>query len=128
RDGPGETADRAADLSRVATDLVGGDRARDFAGGVQRPHLKNPGRSEPVKRRRGFTLLEIMIALAITGMLMVALNTFIFSMGELWGRNSDLRLFDRHVRAVTRFVERELRSAALPPAAVEGQAPITVQE
>lgn len=81
-----------------------------------------------MKRRRGFTLLEIMVALAITGMLMVALNTFIFSMGELWGRNSDLRLFDRHVRAVTRFVERELRSAALPPAAVEGQAPIAVQE
>ncbi|MET0261291.1 MAG: prepilin-type N-terminal cleavage/methylation domain-containing protein [Rariglobus sp.] len=79
-------------------------------------------------RRRGFTLLEIMVALAITGMLMVALNTFIFSMGELWGRNSDLRLFDRHVRAVTRFLEHELNAAALPPAGVSSQAPITVQE
>jgi len=79
-------------------------------------------------RRRGFTLLEIMVALAITGMLMIALNTFIFSMGELWGKNTDLRLFDRHVRAVTRFVERELRAGALPPAGVADQAPITVQE
>lgn len=79
-------------------------------------------------KRRGFTLLEIMVALAITGMLMVALNTFIFSMGELWGRNTDLRLFDRHVRAVTRFLESEMRAAARPPTGVAKQAPIAVQE
>lgn len=79
-------------------------------------------------KRRAFTLLEIMVALAITGMLMVALNAFIFSMGELWGRNSDVRLFDQHVRAVTRFLEHELRAAARPPAADADTAPITVQQ
>ncbi|HSI09996.1 MAG: PilW family protein [Rariglobus sp.] len=79
-------------------------------------------------KRRAFTLLEIMVALAITGMLMVALNAFIFSMGELWGRNSDVRLFDQHVRAVTRFLEHELRAAARPPAASADEAPITAQE
>lgn len=78
--------------------------------------------------RRGFTLLETLIALALTGLLMVGLNTFIFSMGELWGRNTDLRLFDQHVRTVTRFLENELRTAALPPAGVANQAPIAVQE
>ncbi|CAM3066999.1 PilW family protein [Rariglobus hedericola] len=79
-------------------------------------------------KRRGFTLLETLVALALTGLLMVALNTFVFSMGELWGRNTDLRLFDQHVRAVTRFLERELHAAALPPAGVAEQAPIAVQE
>lgn len=79
-------------------------------------------------KRRGFTLLELLVALALTGLLMVALNTFVFSMGELWGRNTDLRLFDQHVRAVTRFLEHELRAAALPPAGVADQAPIAVQE
>jgi prepilin-type N-terminal cleavage/methylation domain-containing protein len=79
-------------------------------------------------RRRGFTLLEIMVALAITGMLLVALNAFIFSMGELWGRNSDVRLFDQHVRAVTRFIEHEFRAAARPPAASADTAPISVEE
>jgi prepilin-type N-terminal cleavage/methylation domain-containing protein len=79
-------------------------------------------------KRRAFTLLEIMVALAITGMLMVALNAFIFSMGELWGRNSDVRLFDQHVRAVTRFLEHEFRAAARPPAASAETAPITAQE
>lgn len=77
---------------------------------------------------RGFTLLETLVALALTGLLMVGLNTFVFSMGELWGRNTDLRLFDQHVRAVTRFLDHELRAAALPPAGVADQAPIAVQE
>lgn len=79
-------------------------------------------------KRRGFTLLETLIALALAGLLMVALNTFIFSMGELWGRNSDLRLFDQHVRAVTRFLEEQLRAATLPPAGDAETAPVTVQE
>jgi prepilin-type N-terminal cleavage/methylation domain-containing protein len=79
-------------------------------------------------KRRGFTLLETMVALALAGLLMVALNTFVFSMGELWGRNTDLRLFDRHVRAVTRFLDEELHAAALPPAGTADAAPITVQE
>ncbi|MFA6959327.1 MAG: prepilin-type N-terminal cleavage/methylation domain-containing protein [Opitutaceae bacterium] len=79
-------------------------------------------------KRRGFTLLETLLALALAGLLMVALNAFIFSMGELWGRNTDLRLFDRHVRAVTRFLEHELHAAALPPAGTADTAPITVEE
>jgi prepilin-type N-terminal cleavage/methylation domain-containing protein len=65
----------------------------------------------------GFTLLEMVIALALIAALMVALNTFIFSMTEIWGRNREPRLFDQHVRAVTRYLEAELRNAALPPAA-----------
>jgi prepilin-type N-terminal cleavage/methylation domain-containing protein len=79
-------------------------------------------------RRRGFTLLETLLALALAGLLMVALNTFIFSMGELWGRNTDLRLFDQHTRAVTRFLEHEFRAASRPPAGTAGQPPITVKE
>lgn len=78
--------------------------------------------------RRAFTLLEILLSLAIVGLMLVALNTFVFSMGEIWGRNSDVRLFEQHVRSVTRFLERELRSAALPPAARVGATPIAPQE
>jgi hypothetical protein len=53
----------------------------------------------------------VLIALAIVGLIMIAMNTFVFSMGELWGRGSEVRLFDLHVRNVSRFLERELRSA-----------------
>jgi prepilin-type N-terminal cleavage/methylation domain-containing protein len=72
----------------------------------------------------GFTLIEILIALALVALVLISLNTFIFSMGELWGRNTDVRLFDRHVRAVTRFLNHELRSATLPPSAQPNSAPI----
>jgi prepilin-type N-terminal cleavage/methylation domain-containing protein len=75
-----------------------------------------------------FTLIEILLALSLVGLVLVSLNTFIFSMGELWGKNQDVRLFEQHVRAVTRFLENELRTAAFPPAAVPGGTPITVQE
>jgi prepilin-type N-terminal cleavage/methylation domain-containing protein len=77
---------------------------------------------------RGFTLLEILLALALVALLLVALNTFVFSMAELWGKRADVRLFDQHVRAVTRFLEHELRAAVLPPAARPNSTPIALQE
>ncbi len=75
-----------------------------------------------------FTLIEILLALSLVALVLVGLNTFVFSMGELWGRNVDVRLFEQHTRAVTRFLEQELRVAALPPAARKGVAPIAPQE
>src|SRR5687768_9473221 len=87
------------------------------------------GGSGPTRQqRRAFTLLEILLALSLVGLVLVSMNTFVFSMGELWGRNSDLRLFDQHARAVTRFLERELRTAAFPPAGRAGAEAISVQE
>ena len=73
-------------------------------------------------------MLEILVAMAIVGLIMVGLNTFVFSMGELWGRNVDVRLFDQHVRNVTRFLEGELRTASLPPAGRGTAEPVTAQE
>lgn len=84
--------------------------------------------SVPSRRRGGFTLLEILMALALVALLLVSLNTFIFSMGELWGRNNDLRLFEQHARAVTRFLQEQLRVATLPPATKAGSTPVVGQE
>ncbi len=80
------------------------------------------------KLRRGFTLLEVLVAIGIVALVLVSMNTFVFSMGELWGKNTDLRLFELHVRNVTRFLERELGSAALPPFASATEQGISVQE
>ena len=76
----------------------------------------------------GFTLLEILLSLALVALLLMAMNTFVFSMSELWGQRTESRLFDQHVRAVTRFLERELRAASLPPAAQPNSTPIALQE
>lgn len=89
-----------------------------------RPASCQPRRS----RRAGFTLLEILLSLALVALMLVALNTFVFSMGELWGRGSDVRLFEQHTRAVTRFLDRELRSAVLPPSARANTQPLAMQE
>lgn len=79
-------------------------------------------------KSRAFTLLEVLLALTLVALLLVSMNTFVFSMGELWGQRTDIRLFDQHVRAVTRFLEHELRAAALPPAAQPNSTPIALQE
>ena len=75
---------------------------------------------------RGFTLLELLLSLALIGLMLVAMNQFIFSMGELWGRGTDVRLFDRHVRAVTRFVEKTLNPTAAPEA--RGTQALSIQD
>lgn len=77
--------------------------------------------------RRGFTLVEVMLSMALVALVLVGLNTFIFSMGELWGKGTDIRLFDQHVRAVTRFLQREMGRATLPPAGAVNSTPIGVQ-
>jgi prepilin-type N-terminal cleavage/methylation domain len=65
---------------------------------------------------RAFTLLEVLLALALLGSLLVALNIFIFTMAEVWGKGRDERLFAQHARAVAVHVEELLRQAALGPA------------
>ena len=85
-------------------------------------------RKSGFRYQSAFTLIEVLISLALVGMLLVALNAFVFSMGELWGRGTDQRLFAQHVRAVTHFLDAELRTAVLPPVARIGDTPITGQE
>jgi len=78
-------------------------------------------------RARAFTLIEVVLSIALVGLVLVGLNTFIFSMGELWGKNADVRLFDQHVRAVTRFLQREMIHATLPPTAAANSTPVGIQ-
>lgn len=63
---------------------------------------------------RGFTLLELLLALALMASLLAALFTFVFSMAEVWGHGAEQRLFEQHANAVTRHVDGMLRRAALP--------------
>jgi len=49
--------------------------------------------------------------------LMLTINTFLFSMTELWGGKRDQRLFDQHVRAATRLVRETLEQATAAPGA-----------
>ncbi len=75
-----------------------------------------------------FTLVEILLAVALLGAVLLALNLFVFSMGELWGRNAEQRLFDQHVRAVTRHVDSLFRRAVLAGPGPAGSAAIGPEE
>jgi prepilin-type N-terminal cleavage/methylation domain-containing protein len=79
-------------------------------------------------RTRAFTLIEVVLSMALVGLILVSMNSFVFSMSELWGKNNDVRLFDQHVRAVTRFLQREMVKATLPPAAALNSNPVGVTE
>jgi prepilin-type N-terminal cleavage/methylation domain-containing protein len=67
-----------------------------------------------MRTSRGFTLLETLLAVALAAALLVAVNFFVLSMGELWGGGSEVRLFDRHVRGVTRFLESLVQQSVVP--------------
>ncbi len=104
-------------------------RQADRAVCAAQPHAaKSEFVNQKSKIRRGFTLIEILLALALVSLMLLAMNTFVFSMGELWGKGTDVRLFDQHVRAVTRFLEQNIRSAVLPPSARVGATPLSVPE
>ena len=68
--------------------------------------------------KKGFTLLETLVSLALLGILLVTLNTFLFSMSELWGGGRDQRLFDQHVRAATRILKETLNQTTIGPGAL----------
>ena len=60
-----------------------------------------PPRNDILKVRiqrsaRGFTLIELLLAMALLTMLVTALLTFVFNMGDIWGRGGDKRLFEQH--------------------------------
>jgi len=76
----------------------------------------------------GFTLIELMVSLGIVALMLIALNTFVFSMGELWGKNTDYRIFHQHVNAVSRFLEEELQTATLPPSARTSSVPVEPEQ
>jgi prepilin-type N-terminal cleavage/methylation domain-containing protein len=59
----------------------------------------------PAHLRGGFTLLELLVALALTGGLFIALIQFVFSMEELWGKGEQRRYFERHASAVAHHLQ-----------------------
>jgi len=67
------------------------------------------------RHRRAFTLIEVLLAITIAGGLLIAAVSLSLSMGEVWGHGSGKRLFDQHVRGVTRFLDTLLRQAGPPP-------------
>jgi prepilin-type N-terminal cleavage/methylation domain-containing protein len=80
-------------------------------------------RAHPIPR--GFTLLEMLIAVTLLAALLLCLNQFAFSMAELWGQGTERRRFERHASAVTRHLQCMLQEAAH---GLEGRAPVAISD
>ena len=59
----------------------------------------------------GFTLIEVLLALALLAALLLSINQFVFSITEAWTKNQDQFVFVQHTRAVTRHLDELLQAA-----------------
>ena len=57
------------------------------------------------RRRRAFTLLEILTAIALTGILLTGVTMVSFNILEAWSSQAEDPLFDRHVDGLRRTLE-----------------------
>lgn len=73
-----------------------------------KPSLSRIGKG----RRAGFTLLEVLLAVALGAFILTAMTSFLFSMAELWGVGANERLFQKHARGVSRFLENGFQTAS----------------
>lgn len=58
-----------------------------------------------------FTLVEVLLALALLAGLLVALNQFVFSITEAWTKNQAQFVFMQHTRAVARHLDGLFQAA-----------------
>lgn len=64
------------------------------------------------RSKQGFTLLEMLLAVALGAYLVTMMTAFLFSMAGLWGAGSNERLFEKHARGVSRFLEHSFQTAS----------------
>ncbi|MEO0510993.1 MAG: prepilin-type N-terminal cleavage/methylation domain-containing protein [Verrucomicrobiota bacterium] len=53
----------------------------------------------------GFTLLEVLLAITITGFVLAAATTLVVSVSDIWIDRQDAHFFEDHVDGVTEFVQ-----------------------
>ncbi|MEM9160134.1 MAG: hypothetical protein AAGB46_13905, partial [Verrucomicrobiota bacterium] len=73
------------------------------------------------KDTSGLTLLEVMISVFLGAAILTAAVTFVFSMGQLWGRGADEKLFHKHVRGVSRFLEESFYRSGTKVSAADAE-------
>ncbi|HAT60744.1 MAG TPA: hypothetical protein DCS60_08250 [Opitutae bacterium] len=81
-------------------------------------------RNRSLRSSKGFTLLEVMFAVFMGAALLVAATTFVFALGELWGKGANVWLFQKHVRGVSRFLEQSIQKSGWKTSTGEAQTPV----
>ena len=74
--------------------------------------------------RGGFTLIEVLLAVGLGALMLTAITFTIYSMAALWGYGQNERLFGKHTRGVSRFLEHSFQSASGRYSEEESSSPI----
>ena len=59
----------------------------------------------------GFTLIEVLLAITITGFVLASATTLIVSISEIWANRQNSHFFGDHVDGVTEFLQARLSEA-----------------
>lgn len=64
-------------------------------------------------RINGFTLIEILLALTIGGMLLTATSVYLVSLANIWFLRGDDQNFNQHVESVAYFLNHTLKNSTI---------------
>ena len=85
----------------------------------------------PIRRGRkgGFTLVEVLLALALSGLLLVAATSLLITLSRAWADRPAARdAFDAHVDGVARFLVTIMDKATMSPKNTEAKSPIFLDQ
>jgi prepilin-type N-terminal cleavage/methylation domain-containing protein len=80
----------------------------------------------PLKNRRGFTLVELLVALAISGIVLTSMLQLFSNSQETYNTQEDVAAMQQNVRTAKLFLERDIRMAGSGAMNLQGpnQAPV----
>ena len=71
--------------------------------------------SQKPMKKRGFTMVEVLLAMALGGLVLAAASALLVTLGSALGRPATRDAFDAHVNGVAHFMTAVLEEATLAP-------------
>lgn len=69
-----------------------------------------------MKRTQGFSLIEVLLALAVGGIVLMAASSLLVTIAQAWANRPATRdAFDAHVNGIAHFLAAVLEEATIPP-------------
>ena len=79
-------------------------------------------------KKAGFTLMEVLLALSIGGLVLIAATALLVTISQAWANRPATRdAFDAHVNGVAQFLTAILEEASAPPLAKNKSEPIDLR-
>jgi prepilin-type N-terminal cleavage/methylation domain-containing protein len=81
-----------------------------------------------MKARKGFSMVEVLLALTIGGLVLTTATSLLITISRAWAERPATRdAFDAHINGVAHFLTAVLEEASLPASSRSGDQPIDLQ-